>query len=574
MDWHALHSRLKRVGAHGLANDQFDRCAIYLGHRNDLLVLHPPHASNCADFHAGLDCTPYLLKLGLTKSRTSLVWIAGPLSGLIMQPVVGVMADRSNSKWGRRRPFMIGGALIVAACLLVLGWTAEIVGLFVTSPDSKKTGTIILAVLSIYAVDFAINAVQASCRSLIVDTLPVRKQQMGSAWASRMVAVGHLLSYGTGTMNLVRMFGTTLGGEQFKQVCVISAAVLLTAVGITSYSVQERVLIARRDADAGGGAWKVISQILSTTWNMPKRMKAICWIQFWSWIGWFPFLFYSSTWVGETYFRYESPPQTGSKDTLGDIGRVGSFSLVIFSFISLAGSVALPWLIRAPEEERRPSWTPRPPPSMSGFALAVERYRPDLLTAWTWGHLMFSGAMFLAPLVHSLRFATTIVALCGLPWALSSWAPFTFLGIEINKVGNTTTGSISNDISYRRLSDDVSEQFEMDSHDAEANTLHLHHPSTSSSDHDMPSSSTGELAGVYLGILNLFTTLPQFVGTFISTIVFAILEPGKSPELAKEAHPDEHHSIDGPNAIAVCMFIGALSTVGAAYATTRLRYVQ
>ncbi len=108
----------------------------------------------------------------------------------------------------------------------------------------------------------------------------------------------------------------------------------------------------------------------------------------------------------------------------------------------------------------------------------------------------------------------------------------------------------------------------MDSHDAEANTLHLHHPS----DHDTPS-STGELAGVYLGILNLFTTLPQFVGTFISTIVFAILEPGKSPELAKEAHPDEHHSTDGPNAIAVCLFIGALSTVGAAYATTRLRYV-
>lgn len=78
------------------------------------------------------DGTPYLLQLGLTKSKTSLVWVAGPLSGLIMQPVVGVLADNSKSKWGRRRPFMIGGALIVAFCLLVLGWTAEIVGLFVS----------------------------------------------------------------------------------------------------------------------------------------------------------------------------------------------------------------------------------------------------------------------------------------------------------------------------------------------------------------------------------------------------------------------------------------------------------
>ena len=51
-----------------------------------------------------------------------------------MQPVVGVLADNSKSKWGRRRPFMIGGSLAVGLCLLVLGWTKEIVGMFVTEP--------------------------------------------------------------------------------------------------------------------------------------------------------------------------------------------------------------------------------------------------------------------------------------------------------------------------------------------------------------------------------------------------------------------------------------------------------
>jgi solute carrier family 45 protein 1/2/4 len=84
-------------------------------------------------------------------------------------------------------------------------------------------------------------------------------------------------------------------------------------------------------------------------------------------------------------------------------------------------------------------------------------------------------------------------------------------------------------------------------------------------------SSGSELAGVYLGILNLYTTLPQFIGTFISWTVFSILEPGKSPELAKEAHPDEHHPTDGPNAIAVCLFIGAMAAVLAAYATKKLK---
>jgi solute carrier family 45 protein 1/2/4 len=105
----------------------------------------------------GTDCTPYLLQLGLTKSRTSLVWIAGPLSGLIMQPIVGVVSDGCTSTYGRRRPFMVLGSIVVAACLLTLGWTKEIVSAFVAEGEFRNTCTVTLAVLAIYAVDFAIN---------------------------------------------------------------------------------------------------------------------------------------------------------------------------------------------------------------------------------------------------------------------------------------------------------------------------------------------------------------------------------------------------------------------------------
>lgn len=53
---------------------------------------------------------------------------------------------------------MVIGSIVVAACLLVLGWTKEIVGHFVEEGEYRKTCTIVVAVLSIYAVDFAINA--------------------------------------------------------------------------------------------------------------------------------------------------------------------------------------------------------------------------------------------------------------------------------------------------------------------------------------------------------------------------------------------------------------------------------
>jgi solute carrier family 45 protein 1/2/4 len=48
-----------------------------------------------------------------------------------MQPIVGIMADKSTSRWGRRRPVMVGGTVIVSICLLILGWTKEIVAAFV-----------------------------------------------------------------------------------------------------------------------------------------------------------------------------------------------------------------------------------------------------------------------------------------------------------------------------------------------------------------------------------------------------------------------------------------------------------
>ena len=77
------------------------------------------------------DFEPHLLKLGLAKSQTSLVWIAPPLSGLIVQPIIGVLSDSSQLKWGRRRPYMLLFSILVALCLIMLAWASEIVGVLI-----------------------------------------------------------------------------------------------------------------------------------------------------------------------------------------------------------------------------------------------------------------------------------------------------------------------------------------------------------------------------------------------------------------------------------------------------------
>ncbi|KAL2154171.1 hypothetical protein VTH82DRAFT_2847 [Thermothelomyces myriococcoides] len=509
-------------------------------------------------------CTPYLLSLGLSKGQTSLVWVAGPLSGLIVQPIIGVIADESTSKWGRRRPIIAIGSVLVALSLLTLGFTKEIVGTFVTDPTTSRALTIMLAVLSLYCVDFSINAVMSCSRSLVVDTLPIHKQQAGAAWASRMNSLGHIIGYAMGALDLVQIFGPRLGDTQFKQLTVIAALGILLTSSITCWAVTERVLVSvRRDPRRAQGRFKVVRQIYSTLLTLPPRIRGICNAVFWSWIGWFPFIVYSSTWVGETYFRYDvSPDARASTDALGSMGRIGSMALTVYSTVSFISAWILPALIQAPEDE---TYTHRPPPSLAPLIEAFNKVKPDLLTAWIASSVLFSLAMFFTPFATSFRFATAIVAFCGIPWCLSQWAPVTFLGVEVNKLSGTADPAVRPVTPRRRLSNDA----------PSIELLRLEHgPALESSSRTSSGgahSSTGELSGIYFGILNIYVTIPQFLSTLLTGIVFALLEPGKSPELATEASPTEHSDPTGPNAIAVCMFLGALSSLVAAWSTAQLK---
>lgn len=181
---------------------------------------------------------------------------------------------------------MFVGTILVGMFLLLLGWTKEVVKMFITDPATVKSATIYVAVLAIYGIDFAINAVQGSCRGLIVDTLPISKQQMGSSWASRMVAVGSLIGYGAGAIDLKGVFGPMLGNTQFKQLTAVAAITLCLAVGTTSWAVTERVLIS--DGGEDGEALdlrKVLGTIAHTALNLPRSIQAICHVQFWAWIG-------------------------------------------------------------------------------------------------------------------------------------------------------------------------------------------------------------------------------------------------------------------------------------------------
>jgi solute carrier family 45 protein 1/2/4 len=93
----------------------------------------------------------------------ALVWIAGPLTGVLVQPYVGIKSDRCQIRWGRRRPFILGGGIATIISIMILAWTREIVSgflaVFGVDKDSRGVAVTIMAVavLLIYVLDCAIN---------------------------------------------------------------------------------------------------------------------------------------------------------------------------------------------------------------------------------------------------------------------------------------------------------------------------------------------------------------------------------------------------------------------------------
>jgi solute carrier family 45, member 1/2/4 len=128
-----------------------------------------------------------------------------------------------------------------------------------------------------------------------------------------MMGAGHLIGYVIGTFNVGAVVGQYFGNannQQFKAMTVIASSALLIAVSVTSNAVTERILLpsdSTSPKSKGPSMLGVLKSLVHRTLNLPPRIQAICWCQFGSWIGWFPFLFYSSTWFGETYYRYENP---------------------------------------------------------------------------------------------------------------------------------------------------------------------------------------------------------------------------------------------------------------------------
>ncbi|KAJ1668561.1 hypothetical protein IW140_002688 [Coemansia sp. RSA 1813] len=511
--------------------------------------------------------SPYLLSLGLQKSVVSLVWLAGPLSGLVTQPLVGFLSDNCTSRLGRRRPYIIGATVGVVVCLTAVGWAREIAG-------DQSVAAIWLAVAAFYVLDFAINCIQASLRALIVDTLPASLQDDGTAWASRMIGIGNVLGYLMGFLDLPRLL-PLLGSTQMQILTTIASAVLSLCVSVTCYSVKE-VPITRPAAPAAN-SFKMFGSLITSMRSLPAVIKQIFRIQFFAWIGWFPFLFYSTTYVADLYIANHDGPED---DAIPDKAtRAGSLAMFAHAVSSLGFSIVLPaftYSAASPPPAHSRSSRDSSPAFPGGTVRSIwhrirKRITVGLPTMWTLSLCVFALSMFLTLTISTAKSATLLMGVCGLSWAVAIWVPFSMLG-EIISTSPCLAGNDGHAAFVRNPRNDDS-YMQVASADSDADAIPLesiHHDSNNangerSGRHGLYSQRYTESmsAGTVLGLHNVFVVVPQFITALASSLIFALFEHMEGPQPGPEGgqHAKE---------IATVLCLGGISSAVAAYYAWKL----
>ncbi|KAI9298832.1 hypothetical protein K502DRAFT_345719 [Neoconidiobolus thromboides FSU 785] len=450
--------------------------------------------------------TLYLVSLGMPKPILSIVWLAGPLSGLLVQPVIGCISDKSTSKFGRRRPFIITGYLIVVVSMVLIAYTEDIVSFFYKSKsDNYNTNVLLLASLGFYLLDFSINAVQACLRALIVDVSPLEQQEIANAYASRMIGIGNIIGYFVGFVDLPKVF-PYLGSSQMKVLCILASTFFAITLAITCFYTIEKQYESDCDSLENLSVLKfslyVFKRIIKSLRNLPDCIQKVCNVQFFAWIGWFPFLFYSTTWVAEILSRTENPNRPVF---LIEAAKVGSFALFLYSIVSLFASFILPAITFNEVAHHRNQTlngvvindTLESPPIANESNIISKLFSfLNIRVLFALSHFLFGILMLSGYFVNSIFSVTFIIATCGVSWAIMMWAPFSIIG-EFTRI----LVSKANHHNHQIQPDDL------------ANTSNSIRVNGSEEELELD-------AGLILGVHNIYIVLPQFIVNFFSTFVF------------------------------------------------------
>jgi maltose/moltooligosaccharide transporter len=279
-----------------------------------------------------------LLNFGADVHELSWFWVVAPLTGMIVQPIVGKMSDKTWTSLGRRRPFFLGGAVLAALGLFLM----PNAGSFTKYLPALWVGAGFLMIM-----DASFNVAMEPFRALVGDKLNAKQRTRGysiqtvligigaviGSWLPYILAewfgIGKTAAEGTVPQNVIISF--VFGG------LVLLGTVLWTIMKTSEYSPEEiKAFSEEGELQVTEGSSHILEDIL----NMPKTMRQLGWVQFFSWFGLFSMWVYTTSATAQHI--YGLPISDTSSDKMNEAGNWVGIIFGVYNAVSAVYAFIIP----------------------------------------------------------------------------------------------------------------------------------------------------------------------------------------------------------------------------------------
>lgn len=273
--------------------------------------------------------SPIYQYLGADEASLPLLWLAGPMTGLLVQPIIGAMSDRTISRWGRRTPYFMIGAILCSICLLFMPF----------SP------TLWFAAGLLWVLDAANNVTMEPYRAYVSDRLNTNQHSLGFLTQSAFTGLAQTLAYLT--PSLLFWFGLNkdaVNESNIPHITVIAfligSVLSLTTVWWSVHSTPELPLTNHeRDAILAKptGIKATLVEIVDAVRDMPQAMRQLWWMKLFQWYGMMCYWIYIVPSLAKSVFETSDASSQGFRDASLLNGQIGGF----YNFVAFLAAFAL-----------------------------------------------------------------------------------------------------------------------------------------------------------------------------------------------------------------------------------------
>ena len=273
--------------------------------------------------------SPLYNYLGADEASLPYLWLAGPMTGLLVQPIIGAMSDRTTGRWGRRTPYFLIGAILCSLGLLAMPF----------SP------TLWMAASLLWILDAANNVAMEPYRAFVSDRLDPRQHSIGFLTQSAFTGLGQTLAYLTPSLLvLLGMNKDAVNGHNLPYIVVtaflIGAVFSISSIGWTLFTTPELPLapeeideIKKRPSGVAG----TLRDIAAALREMPPTMRQLALVKLFQWYAMFCYWQYITLSLARTLFGTSDPVSQGFRDAGLLTGQVGAF----YNFVAFLAAFAM-----------------------------------------------------------------------------------------------------------------------------------------------------------------------------------------------------------------------------------------